>query len=808
MVVFVNKFNIYEFLSNLVIKNSKIIITITAILTAVFGFLATRLGIDSDILKIAPQDSDIIQVLNEENEILQGNDILITAFYLEDDTNPTEIARRFYNDMNKIDSFKGFTETDLSFLLSFGFISIGNTDVINSISQSVDELLNAIRTANPYDFKTIEYINDTLKKLYSLEDELSTDQTVNMLKSYYALSPNEEIMIMGSFFEEPPTNIDFVNNLIPQIEKITDEISNEFGIKTGLTNDYITQYEANKTVSEDFSITTIISVILIILVFFISFGSVTTTGIVFLGLIISMIVTLGISQVAFGKLNIITSFVTAITLGLGIDYGIHVVTRLVSEYKEKNDFQKALKITYETSFMPLVFGVITTVIVFLTLMLMRLPAFTEMAIMSSFGLIIFFLIMIFFIPAFMYLVRNKIKIGNLVIYINRLFKKLGFLIPKNGNFIKWLIIPITIFFVIFGVINVLNFSYTPPGMVSENSESVQVGQDISKYFGTDTFNSMKYIIRIDEDPDAIAAELLSLGVIDSVESLPEIIENQIGNFSDLKTKISGLSETLKNPIIISLLKKYNLYSESIKIVDIASKSNDLYQFSLNLLEVLPDNLKSNFFFEKGNKKYMVLEITSSMDIWQNNGLKTFFEALGDKSDRIAGYPKAMYKIMGVVQQRFILPMVISFSIIFLLTFISRRNILESLEAFIGLFASSISAFGIGYFLGIDATFVTMLTFPLIFGIGVDGYIHIFHSIDEDKAHYWHTLKSVTLSFLTSILTFVSFQISRGDLLKEFSLNMIISISLTWVFTVLMIPALRKTELIGKWNKKIDKKDAD
>jgi hypothetical protein len=38
--------------------------------------------------------------------------------------------------------------------------------------------------------------------------------------------------------------------------------------------------------------------------------------------------------------------------------------------------------------------------------------------------------------------------------------------------------------------------------------------------------------------------------------------------------------------------------------------------------------------------------------------------------------------------------------------------------------------------------------------------------------------------------------------------MIISISLTWVFTVLMIPALRKTELIGKWNKKIDKKDAD
>lgn len=802
------KLKIYKFLSNFVIKNSKLIILLVAILTAIFGFLVTKLGIDSDILKIAPQDSDIIQTLNEENKLLQGNDVLITAFYLNEDSDPSEIAQKFYNEMNKIDFFSGFTETDLSFLLSFGFISIDNTEIINSISQSVEDLLEALKVANPYDFKTMDYINDTLKQFYSLEDELSTDQTVNMLKSYYAVSPNKKIMIMGSFFEKPPTNIDFVNNLIPQIEKITDEISNEFGIKTGLTNDYITQYEANKTVSEDFSITTIISVILIILVFFISFGSITTTGIVFLGLIISMIITLGIAQVVFGELNIITSFVTAITLGLGIDYGIHIVTRLVSEYREKDDFREALTITYETSLIPLLFGVMTTVVVFLTLMMMKLPAFTEMAVMSSFGLVIFFLIMVFFVPAFMYLVQNKIKIGNLVVYVNRLFKKMGFLIPKNGNFIKWFVIPTTIFFVVFGIINVLHFSFTPPGMISENSESVQVGQDISKNFGTDTFNSMKYIIRIDEDPDAIAAELLSLGVIDSVESLPEIIENQIGNFSDLKTKIGGLSETLKNPIVISLLKKYNLYSESIKIVDIASKSNDLYQFSLNLLEVLPEDLKSNFFFEKDNKKYMVLDINSSIDIWKNNGLKIFFEVLGEKTDRIVGYPKAMYKIMGVVQKRFVLPMILSFSIIFLLTFMSRRNILESLEAFIGLSASSIATFGIGYFLGIEATFVTMLTFPLIFGIGVDGYIHIFHSIDEDKAHYWHTLKSVTLSFLTSILTFVSFQISRGDLLKEFSLNMIISIGLTWVFTVLMIPALRKTELIGKWNKKIDKKDAD
>lgn len=140
--------------------------------------------------------------------------------------------------------------------------------------------------------------------------------------------------------------------------------------------------------------------------------------------------------------------------------------------------------------------------------------------------------------------------------------------------------------------------------------------------------------------------------------------------------------------------------------------------------------------------------------------------------------------MKIINDRFIIPIIFSFAFITLLTFISRKNIFEALETFIGLLISILSTFGIAYMFNIRSTFLTVLAFPLIFGIGADGFIHIFHSIDEDKTHYWHTLKSVSLSFLTTIAAFINFQFSKGDLLKEFSFIMIIGIAMTWIFTVI------------------------
>ena len=782
--------NFYLNLTNFILKNSKKIILIVAVLTAILGYYSTKIGVDSNMFKILPKNHPILKEYNKEQKIMDTNEVMVTVFYLNENTKPLEVAQYFSNEMHKISSFSGFT-TDINFLLSYGFLYLDNTSLIQSISNSVNNITKTISRSNALDFKTMQYLDKAIDNVYDLQDNLKKNNSENILKSYYILSPDKKIMLMGVSFTTPTSNLDFVSTIVPNIKGILKKINTNFGIKTGLTGSYISEYESNKSVSEDFRLTSIITIISILVLFFISFGDIIVTLIVFFSLGISFLLTMGITQIMFKELNIITNFMAAVVLGLGIDYGIHVVTRIINEIKSGLSFEKSLEITYETALLPLFFSLLTTIAVFLSLIFMKLPAFTEMAFISSIGLIVFFFIMLFFVPSVIYLIKDKLKINNFIEKINKIFKVLSTFIPNHSKKIKFTFYPLIAFFIIIGIHNIFNFSYTAPGLVPKNSESVIVGNDIIKHMGKiDLLDNLKYKISVDDDVDKIEQKLLSSGVIKDVQSLSDIIEKQIGDFSTLKSRVTDLSQMINNPLAVPILKKYNMYSDSLKLIEISSKSKDLYQFSLNALDIIPAEFKSNFLIEEDGKKYMLLNIKPAFNLWKDNGLKFFYEKLGKDSNNVLNPSKTIYKLMKLVKEQFIVPVIIAFILIAILTYTSRRSFTETFQTFLGLLFVALSTFGIIYFFNIKMTFITMLTFPLIFGIGADGFIHIFHAIDEDKHHYWQTLKSVTLSFATSILSFLSFQVARGDLLKQFSLSMVIGILLTWLFTVILIPTIK------------------
>ncbi|BBE30590.1 transporter [Tepiditoga spiralis] len=789
--------------TNFILKNSKKIILIVAVLTAILGYFSTKIGVDSNMFRMLPKNHPILKEYNKEQKLMDTNEIMVTVFYLNDNIKPLEIAQYFSDEMNKISSFSGFT-TDINFLLSYGFLYLDNTSLIQSISDSVNNITKTISRSNALDFKTMQYLDKAIGNVYELENNLKKNNSENILKSYYIISPDKKIMLMGVSFTTPTSNLSFVSKIVPKTKSILKKINSKFNIKTGLTGSYITEYESNKSVSEDFKLTSVITILSILILFFISFGDIIVTLIVFASLGISFLLTMGITQIMFKELNIITNFMAAVVLGLGIDYGIHIVTRIINEIKSGNSFEKSLEITYETALLPLFFSLLTTVAVFLSLVIMGLPAFTEMAFISSIGLIVFFCIMLFFVPSVIYLIKNKLKINNFIEKINKVFKLLSIFIPNHSKKIKYIIYPFLVFFVIIGFYNTSNFFYTAPGLIPKNSESVIVGNDIVKHMGkVDLFDDLKYKISVDDDVDKIEQKLLSSGVIKNAQSLSDIIEKQIGDFSTLKSRVTDLSQMINNPLAVPILKKYNMYSDSLKLIEISAKSKDLYQFSLNSLDIIPSQFKSNFLIEDNGKKYMLLNIKPAFNLWKNNGIKIFYEKLGKDGNNVLNTTKTIYKLMKLVKEKFIAPVIIAFILIAFLTYISRKSFVETFQTFVGLLFVALSTFGIVYFFNIRMTFITMLTFPLIFGIGADGFIHIFHAIDEDKQHYWQTLKSVTLSFATSILSFLSFQVARGDLLKQFSLSMVIGILLTWIFTVILIPTI-KFKTIKKFYKKLDK----
>lgn len=784
----------YLLIAEFLTKNYKILLFVFFILSIGIIYNIKNLKINSDLLELLPEDDPTVISFKNEAKQQSESEVMIVAFYIDENSDYKKLALDFYNRMKKIPEFKDLAKTDISLLLSYGFLNVSNSKLIDELMGNLKDTFSAFSNINPYDFKSFEYINTTLALLNELDSNFERSKKADPMLGYYTLSPDKKIMVMGVTFKEPTTNLNFVNYIIPEVKEVLTSINKDYNIRAGLTGSYIYSYEANKTVSFDFSITTYLSIFLIIVIFYLTFGNLITTVLVFLNLIISVGLTLGLTTIIFKQLNILTSFVAAITLGLGIDYGIHITSRLITEFKERKNYIEALAITYDSVLMPIIFGVLTTISVFISLIFMKLPAFTEMALISSIGLFIFALVMIFIAPISFYPFRNIILKTYKENKINIFFQKLGVWIPKKRKIILSLIILLTISFSIFGVINFSNFYYTTPGLTSTKAESTKVFNDIANHFGNSLFNEMQFIIGIDEDSKKIIEELKKSPYVSKVESYLDILKKQLGDFEKLKIKTQEISELVNDPFAVAVLKKYGIYSETLKIIDLATKSKNEKEFILGITELIPENLRKNILINKENKEYFIVYLTPSIELNKNNGMKYFYDSLSKYINRFLGSGKALYKLMYIIESRFYGVILFSIFMIGILTYLSRRYVTETFISIFGLLFANLVTFGIIYFFDIHATFLTVISLPLIFGIGVDGYIHIFHAIDEDKVHYWHTLKATSLSFLTTISSFITFQLSRGELLKQFSLTMVLGIFIVWVMTVLLIPALKKRNL--------------
>jgi predicted RND superfamily exporter protein len=81
------------------------------------------------------------------------------------------------------------------------------------------------------------------------------------------------------------------------------------------------------------------------------------------------------------KWNVLTVMVTALTLGIGIDYSIHMWRRFEVELARRNNHWDALRASISTTGVALIMSALTTALGFLVLM------FSPMPVIQDFGLI-------------------------------------------------------------------------------------------------------------------------------------------------------------------------------------------------------------------------------------------------------------------------------------------------------------------------------------------------------------------------------------------------------------------------------------
>ena len=255
--------------------------------------------------------------------------------------------------------------------------------------------------------KILKYIDALQGKLIKNENILEVQSIASIVKEKNGFIPDSKRKIESILNEDPRTfkfsnkeySLTFLQlrtdtganaNLIKKLKfDIKDDIASleelNPGLKAHVTGFNLIDKATFDIMISDFAFETPLAFVFIGIVVFIVFRSLLKGFIPMIVVMISMLWTtgmIGYFGIVLSSTNIVAA---AMIMGLGIDFGIHILYRFY-ELKAKNSRENALVYTLRESIRALLAAALTTIAAFLSLLSTPLPAIKNFGIILSIGI--------------------------------------------------------------------------------------------------------------------------------------------------------------------------------------------------------------------------------------------------------------------------------------------------------------------------------------------------------------------------------------------------------------------------------------
>lgn len=161
-------------------------------------------------------------------------------------------------------------------------------------------------------------------------------------------------------------------------------------------------------IGEGLQLTTFLSTAGILLILFLAFRSLRQTLLALIPLGAGVFITLGIVELLYDGLNLITSSFVSVLMGLGIDLGVHLLYRYGEEQRAPGprDDLGAMRRALVHAGPGVVTGAATTVIAFIAVATTEFTAFAELGVITSLGLLVMLVSAFLLIPPLMNVGRH------------------------------------------------------------------------------------------------------------------------------------------------------------------------------------------------------------------------------------------------------------------------------------------------------------------------------------------------------------------------------------------------------------------
>jgi len=569
----------------------------------------------------------------------------------------------------------------------------------------------------------------------------------------------------------------------------------QLGVKVGITGTYAFTASASAMVNRDMQWTTIISSVGVFVILFLAFGSLFYTIITVIPLIIGLVLTMAWAKFAMGGFNLITTFLPALILGLGIDYGIHFFSRYAEERRKGEPFDSALHTAILRKGSASFWAAATTALVFLCLLFSRSRAMFEMGAITSMGVVIAFVCTLLVLPSLLTLSHFILRLQ----YREHAVDYSRFLGPFFRALMgKWRVVFVaTIILALFMAFQAAHTSFQfSTSDLMPDTESQRVQNEIMENFVADNTKIGNYFTFLASSEKELAKLLDNLSHNDLVQGIdsakgllpPNLSEQQdILSNLDLDTylnQLDFLDRNLENRAasliqVRTLLAKFGFIQYAATLngmenITLASGEiqtqlrqiqNELAQLdiektqdeicalnevlrkldaNLGQLRELPpvETLLRDILAElpEGIRaRYLtptgeyIVYARMSEALYEGDNLEEFDTFASSLSSQYFGMPKLGIALEKYMKSDFWRSTLLAALLIAVVLWRSTGGIIRAFLASTPLILGYICMLGGMRLLGIKFNFINIAVSPLLIGIGIDNGIHIFHRYLEERS---------------------------------------------------------------------------
>ena len=738
--------------------------------------------------------------------------------------------------------------------ISSGMVDSLMTDFLGGDDAEEEEKKNDENDLNLL-IRIIKEMNRSLKKNYHYKSpwqSLFNSGEESLREKGYLVSKNEKLLFILAVPNEDETSFTGYKDSVYSARELIAEVKKDFpSISVGLTGEDVISTDEMITTQKDVELASKIALGGVALLFIIAFKGIVKPLLAVFSLLIALAWSLGFTSLTVGHLNILSVVFTTILIGLGIDFGIHILERYKEERKEGDDISTALQKTLQGTGQGNFSGAITTAMAFGAMVLTDFIGIVELGWIAGWGILFCMIAMVLLLPALVTLEEKWRK----PVYTKSVEKPITASISWIDRFFSHykLIITACCFLVLVSslALRTAHFDYNLLNLQTKGTEAVKYEMRILENAGRSAWSAAMLADTLEEVRQK-ETQLKTLPTIENVESIAAMVpKHQEENLQYVRENLSpllselyveeedesfslkALTKTLKRirfklqgregkeDKVTQAAREIDKFFKEVESVEEDLAEAQLQEFSEELfvdyrglmadlkknaepklveISKIPKSLRDRYISKQG--KYLIT-IFPSVDIWNLDERNRYLKDLRSVDANVTGSAVHMFNSTRLMTEGYINGGIYAMTAIIIYVFIVFRNPRTVFFILLPVIAGSIWTVGIMELTGLKLNMANLVILPLILGIGVVNGIHITHRYREEKDKNSVVLgkstgQAVILSSLTTMIGFGSMMVA--DHYGVFSLGLVLTLGVfcCLVASITFLPALLKLSAAKGW----------